>query len=92
MSSKILVSTAALYNYLTNVLEFNMPEMKVKVADGELQINGFRYLMVEHKGTLETEVSAEKLRRLRKVLSTVTDQPITLLIEYDQFEIRNILI
>jgi hypothetical protein len=92
MSSKILVSTAALYNYLTNVLEFNMPEMKVKVADGELQINGFRYLMVDHKGTFETEVSVEKLRRLRKVLSTVTDQPITLLIEYDQFEIRSILI
>jgi len=92
MSVKILVSAAQLYNYLTNVLEFNAPDMKVKISDGEMQINGFRYLMVDHKGAFETVVSAGKLRLLRKILSTVTDQPIILRIEYDAFTISHIMI
>lgn len=92
MSTKIIVSTAALYKYLSSVLEFNAPEMKLKIGNKEMQINGFRYLDCEHKEQLETEVSVEKLRLLRKVLSTVTDQPITLWVGHDEFTIQHLII
>jgi hypothetical protein len=74
------------------MIQFVKGEAKIKVGGGELQIDGFRELLVEHRGTMEATVSETKLRQLRGLLKAVSDQPITLHIGYDTFTIYHIQI
>lgn len=91
-TAKILVSSKQLYKYLENMIQFVKGEAKIKVADGEVQIDGFRELLVEHRGNMEATVSEAKLRQLRGLLKAITDQPITMHIGYDTFTIYHIQI
>lgn len=89
-NAKIIVSSNQLLKYLENLMQFVKGEAKIKVADGELQIDGFRELLVDHRGEMEATVSEVKLRQLRGLLKAITDQPLTLHISYDAFFIYHI--
>jgi hypothetical protein len=89
---RIIVSSGAMLKLLTDKMEFWKDEVKIKVGDGELQIDGFRYLGVEHQSAFETQVTVEKLRKLRRFLLSIEDQPITMWIGWDHFKINQVLI
>jgi hypothetical protein len=91
-SQKIICSSEQLYKYLSEKVEFFREEVKVKVEDGELQMDGFRCFLCEHQQPFETVVSVKKVRELRKLLSCIHDQPIVLHIGYDNFAIHYIQI
>jgi hypothetical protein len=93
MSGKIIVSSGALYQYLSINIQFWRGDAKVKAHDHELQIDGFRYLGCEIKEPFEMEVPVEKLRKLMDLLSKIEDQPLTLKFNGHFFmEVQHILI
>lgn len=89
----IIVSSGALYKYLSGNIQFWKGCAKVKAQDYELQIDGFRYLGCEIKAPFETDVPVEKLRKLMGLLSKIEDQPLTITFNGHFFmEIQHVLI
>ena len=89
---KVIISSAALYKFLSERMEFWKEEVKIKWVDDDLLIDGFKGLMCHAKEPFETTVYVEKLRQLRRMLGAISDQPITVHFDGYKIEIQHITI
>lgn len=89
---KVIVSTAALYKFLSEKMEFWKDEVKIYGADDELIIDGFKGLIVHCQRPFECIIEISRIRQLKRLLGAITDQPITLIIDGFKFEIQHICI
>jgi hypothetical protein len=91
-SGKVIISSAALYKFLSERMEFWKEEVKIVGTNDELIIDGFKGMMCHSKAPFETSVYVDKLRQLRRLLGTITDQPITMNIDGLKIELQYITI
>lgn len=91
-NGKVIVSSAALYKFLSDRIQFWKGEVKIVGTGDELIIDGFKGLMCYCKAPFECTIETGKLRQLRRLLGTISDQPITLNIDGFKFEIQYITI
>ena len=91
-TGKIIISTSAMYMFLSEKMEFWKEEVKIVGADDELIIDGFKGLLCHIKAPFECTIETSKLRRMREVLSKVTDQPVTIVFDGFKIEIQYITI
>lgn len=91
---KIIVSSSALLRYLCNIQEFLKSEAKIRIDPDtkELQIDGFKGLMVEWKGGNERKIPVQKLIELKNILMRIQDQPLTIKFDWFNIEIQYITI
>lgn len=91
---KILVSSAALLYYLSNIQQFLKGEAKIRIDPDtkEFQIDGFKGLIVEWKGENEREISVQKIIELKNILMRIVDQPLTIKFDWFNIEIQYITI
>lgn len=92
LHSKIIVSSAAMLEYLAKIMEFLKDEAKLVVCDHELQIEGFRYLGVEPQKDFETVIAVQALRNLQKFLRSISDQPLTIAFSHSTIYVHSIII
>jgi hypothetical protein len=78
--------------YLQRIMEFLNTETKVKMIDGEFQIDGFKGLLVESNVDGVLMIPKHKFQHLRRILELVSDQPITIHMGYtsDWIEIKHL--
>lgn len=91
-NGKIIISSAALYMFLTQKMEFWKEEVKIVGSDDELVIDGFKGLMCAIKAPFECTMETVKLRQLRGLLGKITDQPLTITFDGFKIEIQYITI
>lgn len=89
---KVIVSTAALYKFLSEKMEFWKDEVKIYGTGDELIIDGFKGLMVHCQKPFECTIEIGRMRQLKRLLGAISDQPITLIIDGFKFEIQHITI
>lgn len=91
-TGKIIISTATLYKFLSEKMEFWKDEVKIVGIDDELTIDGFKGLLCCIKAPFECPIETVKLRRLKDLLAKVSDQPVTIIFDWSKIEIYNITI
>lgn len=91
-TGKIIISTAAMYKFLSEKMEFWKDEVKIAGADDELIIDGFKGLLCCIKAPFECTMETVKLRRLKDLLGKVSDQPVTMVFDGFKIEIQYITI
>lgn len=91
-TGKIIISTAALYKFLSEKMEFWKDEVKIAGIGDELTIDGFKGLLCCIKEPFECTMETVKLRRLKELLGKVSDQPVTIVFDGFKIEIQYITI
>lgn len=89
---KIIVGSGVLLIYLSKCMDFLKNEAKLVIFDKELHIDGFKGLLVESQGDLNTIISVDALRNLQKFLRSISDQPLTIRFDYYTIYVHSIII
>jgi hypothetical protein len=92
MTGKIIISSAQMYKFLSERMEFWKEEVKIAGVDDELIIDGFKGLLCHIKGPFEVTIYVEKLRQLKRLLGTLSDQPLSIVFDGFKIEVQYVTI